>query len=253
MSQLLSALMNTLFAAGSVPLIFTIERFGRRNILIHSAVALTVCLVIFIAMIGLPNPTAATQWTAVGAIFVYNFVFGYGWIGVPWLYGPEVTKSDQFSAAKSLNSNVVVQMAPLKLRHAGGAAGAFGEWLFSFITVFAGGIALENVGWKIWIWMALSCFVSIFFVFFLCPEVSQLPSPSPTKGKTLGVPLSNHVIRLLENLLKRLTYCLPRKVSSRAFLPARLYPIATKTRRMATRLAIPNRHKMGYISLREVR
>lgn len=90
MSQLLSALMNTLFAAGSVPLIFTVERFGRRNILMYSAIALTVCLVIFIAMIGLPNPTDATQWTAVGAIFVYNFIFGYGWIGVPWLYGPEV-------------------------------------------------------------------------------------------------------------------------------------------------------------------
>lgn len=90
MSQLLSALMNTLFAVGSVGLIFTIERFGRRNILIYSAMALTMCLVIFVAMIGLPNPTAATQWTAVAAIFVYNFVFGYGWIGVPWLYGPEV-------------------------------------------------------------------------------------------------------------------------------------------------------------------
>ncbi|KAL2112381.1 hypothetical protein VUR80DRAFT_7736 [Thermomyces stellatus] len=152
MSQLLSALMNTLFAAGSVPLIFTVERFGRRNILMYSAIALTVCLVIFIAMIGLPNPTDATQWTAVGAIFVYNFIFGYGWIGVPWLYGPEI--------------------APLKLRHAGAAAGAFGEWLFSFITVFAGGIALQNVGWKIWIWMALSCFLAIFFVFFLCPETT---------------------------------------------------------------------------------
>lgn len=90
MSQLLSALMNTLFAVGSVLLIFTIERFGRRNILIYSAVALTVCLAIFVAMIGLPNPTDGTQWTAVAAIFVYNFVFGYGWIGIPWLYGPEV-------------------------------------------------------------------------------------------------------------------------------------------------------------------
>lgn len=47
--------------------------------------------------------------------------------------------------------NEGMQIAPLKYRHVGGAAGAFGEWLFSFITVFAGGIALENIGWKIWI------------------------------------------------------------------------------------------------------
>jgi hypothetical protein len=59
----------------------------------------------------------------------------------------------------------------LKLRHVGAAAGAFGEWLFSFITVFAGGIALQNVGWKIWLWMALSCATAVPFVYFLCPEV----------------------------------------------------------------------------------
>lgn len=82
MSQLLSALVNTAFAIGSVGLIFTVERFGRRNVLIYSAVALATCLVIFVAMIGLLNLTAATQWTAVGAIFVYNLVFVYGWIGV---------------------------------------------------------------------------------------------------------------------------------------------------------------------------
>ncbi|OAL03659.1 general substrate transporter [Phaeosphaeriaceae sp. SRC1lsM3a] len=151
-AQLLAAVMNTLFAAGTVPLVFTIERVGRRAVLLWSAVALTVCMVVFVAMIGLPNPTPATQWTAVAAIFVYNSVFGYGWIGVCWLYGPEI--------------------APLKLRHTGAAAGAFGEWLFSFITVFAGGIALQNIGWKIWLWMALSCAAAIPFVWFMCPETT---------------------------------------------------------------------------------
>lgn len=67
---------------------------------------------------------------------------------------------------------MVWQIAPLKYRHVGGAAGAFGEWLFSFITVFAGGIALENIGWKIWIWMVLSCWVAMPFVWFMCPETT---------------------------------------------------------------------------------
>ncbi|KAH6632880.1 general substrate transporter [Boeremia exigua] len=151
-AQLLAAVMNTLFAAGTIPLVFTIERVGRRAVLLWSAVALTGCMIVFVAMIGLPNPTPATQWTAVAAIFVYNSVFGYGWIGVCWLYGPEI--------------------APLKLRHTGAAAGAFGEWLFSFITVFAGGIALQNVGWKIWLWMALSCAAAVPFVWFMCPETT---------------------------------------------------------------------------------
>ncbi|KFY09380.1 hypothetical protein V491_08211 [Pseudogymnoascus sp. VKM F-3775] len=152
LTKLLAAIMNTLFAAGTVPLVYTIEKVGRRNVMLYSAIVLTLCMSIFVAMISLPNPSTSTQWTAVAAIFVYNIVSGYGWIGVCWLYGLEI--------------------APLKLRHAGAAAGAFGEWLFSFITVFAGGIALENVGWKIWLWMALSCAAAVPFVWFLCPETS---------------------------------------------------------------------------------
>lgn len=89
--------MNTGFAAGTYFLPFTIERFGRRKILIWSAFVLTICMVVFVAMIGLSNPTFGTQWTAVGAVIVYNFVFGYGWIGVPWLYGPEVSCFSIFS------------------------------------------------------------------------------------------------------------------------------------------------------------
>lgn len=92
-AQLLAAIMNTLFAAGTVPLVFTIERVGRRAVMLWSAVALTICMIVFVAMIGLPNPSPTTQWTAVAAIFVYNTVFGYGWIGVCWLYGPEVSYS----------------------------------------------------------------------------------------------------------------------------------------------------------------
>ncbi|KAI9168090.1 substrate transporter [Paramyrothecium foliicola] len=91
MSQLLAAIMNTVFALGTVPLVWTIEKVGRRNVMMYSAAVLTGCMAIFVAMIGLPNPTNATQWVAVAAIFVYNTVFGYGWIGVCWLYGPETT------------------------------------------------------------------------------------------------------------------------------------------------------------------
>ncbi|KAF9889461.1 hypothetical protein FE257_007363 [Aspergillus nanangensis] len=156
MSQLLAAVMNTTFALGALFLPSTIERFGRRKILIYSAVGLTICMTVFVAMIGTANPTLATQWTAVAAVFVYNFLFGYGWIGVCWLYGPEI--------------------APLRFRHVGGAAGAFGEWLFCFITVFAGGIGLQTVGWKMWLWCLLSCALAVPFVYFMCPE---------TTGKTL--------------------------------------------------------------------
>lgn len=90
MAQLLAAIMNNAFALVTIPLVWTVETISRRSIPLWSAVILTGCMVIFVIMIGLPNRTLATQWTAVGEIFIYNLVFGYGWIGIYWLYGREV-------------------------------------------------------------------------------------------------------------------------------------------------------------------
>ncbi|CAK3991548.1 MFS general substrate transporter [Lecanosticta acicola] len=78
------------------------------------------------------------------------------WMGCPWLYGPEI--------------------APLRYRHLGGAAGIVGEWSMTFATVFGGGIAVQSVGWPIWFWQLTSCVVAVIFVYFWCPE---------TAGKTL--------------------------------------------------------------------
>lgn len=90
LSQLLAAVMNTGFAIGTYPLPYTIEKFGRRPIMMWSALVCATSMLIFVVMIGLPSPTIATQWTAVAFVIVYNFAFGYGWVGCPWLYGPEV-------------------------------------------------------------------------------------------------------------------------------------------------------------------
>ncbi|KAG8158428.1 hypothetical protein KVR01_011550 [Diaporthe batatas] len=156
MSQLLAAVMNTCFALGTYFTPGTIETFGRRRIMLWSAVVIFICMLIFTIMIALPNPTLATQWTAIVFIIIYNLALGYGWVGIPWLYGPEI--------------------APLRYRHMAGAAASLGEWLFSFVTVFAGGIGAEVAGWRIWIWQIIFCVVAVLFVYFCCPE---------TKGKTL--------------------------------------------------------------------
>jgi MFS family permease len=90
LSQLLAAVMNTGFAIGTYFLPPTIERFGRRPIMLWTALVCFISILLFTIMIALPNPSLATQWTAVAFVIVYNFAFGYGWVGCPWLYGPEV-------------------------------------------------------------------------------------------------------------------------------------------------------------------
>lgn len=90
LAQLLAAVMNTMFALGTYPLPITIERFGRRKTLFWSAFVCAILMTIFVILIGMPNATVGKQWAAAAMICVWNMVFGYGWIGVPWLYGPEV-------------------------------------------------------------------------------------------------------------------------------------------------------------------
>lgn len=71
-------------------------------------------MAVFIAMEGLPHQTSATQWTAVAFVIIFIFQIGFGWMGCPWLYGPEIS--------------------PLKYRSMGAAAGTIGEWSMTFAT-----------------------------------------------------------------------------------------------------------------------
>lgn len=92
-SQLLAAVMETCFALGTWPFPWTIEIFGRRKIMLWGAAASGLAMLIFIIMIGLPHQTKATEWTAVGCVIAWMFIFGYSWNGAPWVYGPEVSPS----------------------------------------------------------------------------------------------------------------------------------------------------------------
>ncbi|KAJ5532458.1 hypothetical protein N7494_009010 [Penicillium frequentans] len=150
MASLLAAISLTVQWFGSTLCIVTIERIGRRRIMLISSGIGTCCMLIFVVLNMIKNKTTATQWTAVAVMFPYLFVYGWGWVGCPWLYGPEI--------------------APLRYRHIGSAAGILGVFLFTFITVFAGGIGLETVGARIWIWPLVFNVVAFAFVYFMCPD-----------------------------------------------------------------------------------
>ncbi|OQE41962.1 hypothetical protein PENCOP_c004G00192 [Penicillium coprophilum] len=149
-SSLISAAALTVQFTGSLVTIPTIERIGRRRIMLVSAAIQTCCMLAFVVLNGLPSKTEKTQWAAATMMFPYLFMYGWGWVTCPWLYGPEI--------------------APLKYRHIGAAVGLFGEWLFSFVTVIAGGIGLETSGWTIWIWPLVFNVLGFVFIYFMCPD-----------------------------------------------------------------------------------
>lgn len=126
--SMLSGVLNIFFALGCVPLYFTIERVGRRSVLMYGAMVMSVLMLIFTVLQAVP-PTPSIQWAGIGIIFIFLFVFGYAWQGCVWLYCSEI--------------------APLEYRHIGGAFTGFGEWLMTFITVFAGPVSVVayRVSW----------------------------------------------------------------------------------------------------------
>ena len=107
--SLLSGVLNIFFALGCVPLYYTVERVGRRSILLYGAIAMTTLISIFTVLVAVGDGNSSIQWAAVGVIFMFLFVFGWSWQGSVWLYCSEI--------------------APLEYRHIGAAATAFGEWL----------------------------------------------------------------------------------------------------------------------------
>jgi hypothetical protein len=59
---------------------------------------------------------------------------------------------------------------PLRHRHTGVGLGMSAQWLMAFLTVYAGPIGFENVGWKIWIWFAIFNVVGFPYVYFFLRE-----------------------------------------------------------------------------------
>ena len=43
----------------------------------------------------------------------------------------------------------------------------------TFITVFAGPIGFDTVGWYFWFWVISGNVIAIIFVFLLCPETGE--------------------------------------------------------------------------------
>lgn len=89
MASLIAALSLTVQWLGSIVCVPTIERIGRRRIMIFTASIETCCMLIFVVLNMIENKTDATRWTAAMIMFPYLFFYGWGWVGCPWLYGPE--------------------------------------------------------------------------------------------------------------------------------------------------------------------
>ncbi|KNZ43976.1 uncharacterized protein VP01_965g6 [Puccinia sorghi] len=115
LSRVLAACAGTEFFMASWIGVYTIERFGRRKLMIGGAAGMAVSMAVLAASvwkIEKNGPASTDVGPAIAAtvfFFVYNTFFGIGWLGMSWLYSAEIVGLEIRSAATgySTASNLV--------------------------------------------------------------------------------------------------------------------------------------------------
>ncbi|KAK3680099.1 hypothetical protein LTR78_000476 [Recurvomyces mirabilis] len=172
----LVAMITTIVNVVSTPVSFyTIERFGRRRLLIYGGIAMSICEMT-IAVVGtvLPHSTAA-NYSMITLVCVYIFFFASTWGPVAWV--------------------VIGEIFQLPIRSKGVALSTSSNWFWNCIIaviipyMVEGTSGTSGLGVKVfYIWGAL-CFACAIFAYLVVPE---------TKGLTL-----EQVDRMMEDVSAR--------------------------------------------------
>lgn len=119
MQLLLSGIINCTQLVGVVTSLWTMDRFGRRPLLLIGAGLMFVCHLIIAVLVGKFGDRwsdyAAEGWVAVAFLFFYMFSFGATWGPVPW--------------------SMPAEIFPSSLRAKGVALSTCSNWLNNFIIV----------------------------------------------------------------------------------------------------------------------
>ncbi|CAM1500395.1 Fc.00g095570.m01.CDS01 [Cosmosporella sp. VM-42] len=123
--QLAAGLAVTYFVSSLIPF-FWLDRIGRRKPLILGAFGCSICFLI--AGILQSNPTNARVKASLAFFFLYEAIFGSGWLAIPWLYPAEIM--------------------PLRHRTYSAAIATAGDWIFNYMIVQITPIMIGNIRWR---------------------------------------------------------------------------------------------------------
>jgi MFS family permease len=153
MSHLIAVLTGVEYAVCALLAVFFIEGLGRRKTFMWTSGGMCICFVVISILFsrGRTNELIAT-----GFLFLFNTIFGFAWVGGPYLYSAEI--------------------APLRSRAQCNAVANSSNWLFTFLIVMTVPVSFATIGWKIYIYYAVfnACFIPILYFFMV-----------ETKGRSL--------------------------------------------------------------------
>ncbi len=154
-ARIFSACLQVTLALGGLTAMFTVEKFGRRRLMIFSTASLCVCQA---AVAGLSSDlqNLSSGRAAIFFYFLAMYTLPIGMFIIPFMYGAEV--------------------APLGIRHKVTAMGAASSWLFNFMVAEVTPVAFANIHWRYNIVYAATSAAGVVVIYLFYPE---------TRGRSL--------------------------------------------------------------------
>lgn len=161
-SRIVGACNGTEYFLASFIAVWTIEKFGRRKLMLFGAVGMSLSMVV-LAVTTAPSVTKPTgpdneasnkspSYVAAVFLFVFNTFFAIGWLGMTWLYPAEIT--------------------PLTIRAAANGVSTASNWIFNFLVVLITPIAFATIENRTYIIFAVLNAVIAITTFFIFPETA---------------------------------------------------------------------------------
>ncbi|KAG7087390.1 hypothetical protein E1B28_013361 [Marasmius oreades] len=141
----------TYMFASFIPL-WTVDRFGRRPLLMISAAGLSTCFIITSILLSTGSKQAAFAATAM--VFIFQFFLGIGFLPIPWLYPAEISTT--------------------RIRARGSSISSFFNWMCVFAVVEMTPPAIANINWRVFIIFAVFNALWVPIIYFFFPETRGL-------------------------------------------------------------------------------
>ncbi|RMZ79772.1 hypothetical protein DV738_g3206, partial [Chaetothyriales sp. CBS 135597] len=149
-AKLIAACNGTEYFMASWIAVFTIEKIGRRKLMLWGLVGMSICMAILAATDSIGSSKSGIAETIF--LFMFNTCFAVGWLGMTWLYPAEIV--------------------PLKIRAPANALSTTGNWIWNFMVVMITPVAFENIKYQTYIIFAVINAGIFPIVYFFYPETA---------------------------------------------------------------------------------
>ncbi|CDM36056.1 General substrate transporter [Penicillium roqueforti FM164] len=150
-SGVLAAASQFAVILGAICCSWTVDRVGRRKLMLISATMMSICFACLSGLLAHPENRTGIK-AAAFFIYFYLFVYVLGFLGIPFLYASEVAVT-QFRAPTTGLSTAV-------------------SWLFNFIVAEVTPVGFANIGWKYFLVYCCINALCVPTIYFFFPETA---------------------------------------------------------------------------------